>query len=394
MRRTNAIPMAFFAEIPLKTASDGVAARRPRHGRMESDGAAREERLAARAHLGLRSPSGVACALQRIRRKPSDGSAPASDRLSYRELAEKLPGLRGAYGLHAYRTAAHHGASVWRIVGLSGHRLLRAHLALSALPMISATSSTAAISPGCVTFDWSRCTFRATRTDCGASTAPRFTSTKIRARRASRMGHADLQLRRNEVKTFLLSNALFWLKEFHLDGLRVDAVASMLYLIIRANPASGFPTAMEGGESGGRPLRRQRAGASGAGRDHDRRGMHCVGGVSKLPRIPELAGIHLLSGTWAGCTTCSIIFPRIPCIASFIRQNITFSMLYAFTENFVLPISHDEVVHGKGSLVSKMPGDEWQRVRQRPGVSSRTCMGIRGRSHCSAGCEIGQTWEI
>ena len=169
---------------------------------------------------------------------------------------------------------------------------------------------------------------------------------------------------RHEVRNFLLANALYWLEEFHIDGLRVDAVASMLYLDYSRKAGEWVPNEFGGRENleaihflqevntvlyGALPRRR-----------HDRRG------VDRVPRrvadrSTSAASASGTSGTWAGCTTRSTYFAHEPVHRRYHHHDLTFGMMYAFTENFVLPLSHDEVVHGKGSLLGKMPGDRWQQ---------------------------------
>ena len=167
---------------------------------------------------------------------------------------------------------------------------------------------------------------------------------------------------RNEVREFLIASALFWLKQYHIDGLRVDAVASMLYLDYsrKAGRVDSQPlrrTRKPGSHRLSAPL--QRTGARGAGRDYHRRGIHGISGGSR----PVYAGGLGFTMKWNMGWMHDMLhyFSEDPVHRKYHHNNITFSMLYAFTENFVLPISHDEVVYGKRSLLSKMPGDEWQK---------------------------------
>jgi 1,4-alpha-glucan branching enzyme len=167
---------------------------------------------------------------------------------------------------------------------------------------------------------------------------------------------------RNEVREFLIANALFWVKQYHIDGLRVDAVASMLYLDYSRKAGEWVPNQYGGNEN----LEAV---------DFVRRFnelAHAVPGVitiaeestafSGVSRPVYLNGLGFTMKWNMGWMHDMLdYFSKNTIYRKFHHNNITFSLLYAFTENFVLPISHDEVVHGKNSLIGKMPGDEWQR---------------------------------
>ncbi|HEY1593578.1 MAG TPA: 1,4-alpha-glucan branching protein GlgB, partial [Solirubrobacteraceae bacterium] len=169
---------------------------------------------------------------------------------------------------------------------------------------------------------------------------------------------------RHEVRNFLIANALFWLRDYHADGIRVDAVASMLYLDYSRNEGEWVPNQFGGREDldavaflkeFNEVVYGREPGAITAAEEST-----AWPGVSRPTYLGGLGFGFKWNMGWMHDTLG--YFQQDPIYRRYHHHELTFSLMYAFSENFILPLSHDEVVHGKGSLNSKMPGDPWQKL--------------------------------
>ncbi|GIH17275.1 1,4-alpha-glucan branching enzyme GlgB [Rugosimonospora africana] len=199
---------------------------------------------------------------------------------------------------------------------------------------------------------------------------------------------------RTEVRNFLVANALYWLEEFHVDGLRVDAVASMLYLDYSREDGQWAPNQYGGRENLEAIGLLQEVNAT-AYRHHP--GILMVAEESTAwPGVtqPTSAGGLGFGFKWnMGWMHDTLSYlAKDPIHRQYHHNQLTFSLVYAWSENYVLPISHDEVVHGKGSLTGKMPGDTWRRL-----AGTRALLAYMwahpGKQLLFMGCELGDDRE-
>jgi 1,4-alpha-glucan branching enzyme len=199
---------------------------------------------------------------------------------------------------------------------------------------------------------------------------------------------------RTEVKNFLINSALSWFDRYHIDGLRVDAVASMLYLDYARKEGEWLPNQHGGNEN-----------------------LDAVEFIKELNTVahqehPGIMTIAEESTAWPGISRPTYVgglgfsfkwnmgwmhdtleyFQLDPVHRKFHQDKVTFGLMYAFTENFVLVLSHDEVVHGKKALLDKMPGDDWQRFANLRALYGHM-WGHPGKKMLFMGAEIGQWWE-
>lgn len=199
---------------------------------------------------------------------------------------------------------------------------------------------------------------------------------------------------RNEVRSFLISNALFWLDQYHIDGLRVDAVASILYLDYSREEGEWEPNQFGGNhhleaisflEELNKEVYANYPDVQTIAEEST-----AYSGVSKPVHLGGLGfGMKWMMG-WMHDTLQ--YFSKEPIYRKYHQNNISFSLTYAFTENFMLPLSHDEVVYGKRSILGRMPGDEWQRFANLRLLYSYMFM-HPGTNLLFQGCEFGQSEE-
>ena len=228
----------------------------------------------------------------------------------------------------------------------------------------------------------------------------RFTGEALYEHMDSRQGeHPDwgtyiFNFGRNEVSNFLIANALYWLKEYHTDGLRIDAVASMLYLDYSRQGGQWVPNPFGGREN-----------------------LEAIHFLKRLneeahAQVPGTLMVAEESTAWPGVSRPTFLgglgfgfkwnmgwmhdtldyFSKDPIYRQHHHKNLTFGFLYAWSENFILPISHDEVVHGKGSLWDKMPGDRWQKAANMRSLFAYM-WAHPGKKLLFMGCEFGQVRE-
>ncbi len=350
-------PMAFLLEVPPATASIVVGPSQHDWG----DQSWMEGRAGAD---GLRSPMTV-YELHLGSWRRTEGADKKRRPLTYRELAEQLPEYVADLGfthVELMPVAEHPFSGSWgyqvsgyyaptsRFGGPDDFRALVDALHRRGIGVI---------------VDWVPAHFPR-----DAFALARFDGTALYEHGDPRQGeHPDwgtliFNFGRNEVRNFLVANALFWLEQYHIDGLRVDAVASLLYLDYSRKEGEWVPNRFGGREN-----------------------LEAVDFLKEVNEVvfdlhPGVTTIAEESTAWPGVSRPTYLgglgfefkwnmgwmhdtldyFQHEPVHRRFHHGELTFGLIYAWTENFVLPLSHDEVVHGKGSLLNKMPGDRWQQM--------------------------------
>ncbi len=346
-------PFAFASEVPPKTAS--VV------GRLDYAWSDQEWMKSRGAKNGLKSPVSIyELHLGSWRRKPEEGNRP----LTYRELAMELPKYVSDLGfthVELLPIMEHPFYGSWGYQTTGYFTPTARYGTPQDLMFLIDKLHQAGVG---VILDWVPAHFP---TDAHALNY--FDGTHLYEHADPRQGfHPDwkssiFNFGRNEVKSFLLSSALFWLEKYHADGLRVDAVASMLYLDYSRKHGEWVANKYGGNEN-----------------------LEAIAFLKQFNQVvyqnyPDVQTYAEESTAWPMVSRPTYIgglgfglkwdmgwmhdtlnyFSKDPVHRKYHHNNLTFRMLYAWGENFVLPLSHDEVVHGKGSLMEKMAGDDWQK---------------------------------
>ena len=331
------------------------------------------------------------CHLASWRHVPEDGDRP----LTYRELAEQLPAYLNEMGfthVEFLPVAEHPFGGSWGYQVTSYYAPTARFGTPDDFRFLVDALHQAGIG---VIVDWVPAHFPK-----DSFALARFDGTALYEHEDPRQGeHPDwctlvFNFGRHEVSNFLLANALYWIEELHVDGLRVDAVASMLYLDYSREDGEWVPNKFGGREN-----------------------LEAVEFLRQLNTVvhaehPGVLTIAEESTSWPGVSRPVYVgglgfgfkwnmgwmhdtltyFSKEPVHRRHHHSQLTFGLLYAFSENFVLPISHDEVVHGKGSLINKMPGDKGSRVANLRALLA-WMWAHPGKQLLFMGCEIGQERE-
>ena len=357
--RLKADPVALATEEPPGTAS--VVAEPASHHWGDGDWLARRAEAAGPTGGLTRSPLSIyEVHLGSWRRKPEEGNRS----LTYRELAEELPEYVASLGfthVELMPVAEHPFGGSWGYQVSSYFAPTARYGTPDDLRLLIDALHRRGIG---VIVDWVPAHFP--RDDWALA---RFDGTALYEHEDPRRGTQPdwgtlvFNFGRTEVRNFLIANALYWLEEFHIDGLRVDAVASMLYLDYSRKEGEWVPNVFGGREN-----------------------LEAVSFLKEMNEVvygehPGVTTMAEESTAWPAVSRPTYLgglgfgfkwnmgwmhdtldyFSKEPVHRRYHHNELTFGLLYAFSENFVLPLSHDEVVHGKGSLLTKMPGDRWQQ---------------------------------